>query len=237
MIKEKILAAYETLAEPYNALIDHKPHNAYYDRPNTLSLIPEVKGKKVLDAACGPGKYAEILLEKGAEVMGFDISPRMVKLAKIRNGNQGSFFVHDLSTPLYMLDGGYFDVVVCALALHYVADWTPTLQEFYRVLKPGGTLVVSIEHPFFEYTYFNSERYFEVEPVKAIWKGFGEPVEVHSYRRSLEACIMPLIQNGFHLDTLLEPKPVPEFEKLDPKHYTELNAFPAFMCMRAIRKG
>ena len=38
------------------------------------------------------------------------------------------------------------------------------------------------------------------------------------------------------IDTLLEPKPVAAFEKLDPKHYKELNEFPAFMCIRAIKK-
>ena len=62
MIKEKIVLAYEAMAEKYNDLIEHQPHNAYYDRPNTLKLIPEVEGKSILDAACGPGKYAEILL-------------------------------------------------------------------------------------------------------------------------------------------------------------------------------
>ena len=62
MIKEKIIKAYEDLADEYNAKIDYKPHNAYYDRPNTLKLIGEVKDKSILDAACGPGKYAEILI-------------------------------------------------------------------------------------------------------------------------------------------------------------------------------
>lgn len=74
-IREKILSAYEDMAESYNSIIDHKPHNVYYDRPNNLGLIPEVKGKLVLDAACSPGKYAEMLITQGAEVTGFDISP------------------------------------------------------------------------------------------------------------------------------------------------------------------
>lgn len=51
MSKEKIKQAYEVLADSYNALIDDKPHNAYYDRPNTLNLVGEVEGKTVLDAA------------------------------------------------------------------------------------------------------------------------------------------------------------------------------------------
>ena len=237
MIKDKILYAYEELAEKYNELIEHKPHNAYYERPNTLKLITETEGKSILDAACGPGKYAEILLSKGASVTGFDISPKMIKLAKERNGNSGNFFIHDLSKPFKMIEDKSFDIILCALALHYIEDWNMTIKEFYRVLKSKGQLIISIEHPFFDYNYFNSEKYFEVEHVKCIWKGFGKPVEVNSFRRPLNECIMPLTNNGFYIDKLIEPKPTKEFEKLDPKHFKELNDFPGFMCIRAIRKN
>lgn len=236
MIKEKVIAAYEKIAEIYNALIDHKPHNAYYDRPNTLSLMPDVIGKTILDAACGPGKYAEILMDRGAAIVGFDISPQMVQFAKERNNNSGNFFVHDLTQPLTMLKSESFDIVLCALALHYLDDWTMTIQEFCRVLKPSGQLILSIEHPFFEYGYFNSNKYFEVEPVKCTWRGFGTPIEVNSYRRPLMSCIAPITGNGFYIDKLLEPKPVEEFKKYDAKHYKELNEFPAFMCIRAIKR-
>jgi len=236
MIRANILAAYEAMAEKYNALIDHKPHNAYYDRPNTLSLIPECKDKIILDAACGPGKYAEILIGRGATVTGFDMSPKMVELAKTRNKGLAEFFVQDLAMPLTQLADKSFDIVLCALALHYLEDWTISIREFARVLKPQGILVISIEHPFFEYTYFKSTRYFEIEPVSCIWKSFGKPIEVNSFRRPLQECLLPLTDNGFYLDKLLEPKPTQEFEALDPKHYQELNAFPAFMCIRAIKR-
>jgi len=135
MIKEKIISAYESMAERYNELIDHKPHNAYYDRPNTLELLPDVKGKAILDAACVPGKYAEILIGMGAVVKGFDISPKMIALAINRNNNQGEFFVHDLSNRFHMVDNNSCDIVLCALALHYIEDWSFTIKEFHRVLN------------------------------------------------------------------------------------------------------
>lgn len=236
-IQDKIIAAYETMAEIYHALIDHKPHNAYYDRPNTLALITEPQGRYILDAACGPGKYAELLMAAGAMVTGFDISAKMVQFAKERNKNKGIFFVHDLTQPLLMLQDASFDVVLCALALHYIQDWNNTISEFFRVLKPGGQLVISIEHPFFEFGYFKSKKYFEVEPVKCTWTGFGIPVEINSYRRSLAECIAPLTANGFYIDQLIEPRPVKEFEQYDPRHFKELNEFPAFMCIRAVKKN
>ena len=84
------------MAVKFDQQIDHKPHNAYYDRPNTLSLLPDLKGKIIFDAACGPGKYAEIMMQKGGNVIGCDISPKMISLAKERNNGKGDFFVHDL---------------------------------------------------------------------------------------------------------------------------------------------
>jgi SAM-dependent methyltransferase len=237
MIKEKIISAYEEMAEAYSNLIDHKPHNAYYDRPNTLQLLPDVNGKTILDAACGPGKYAEILIAGGAVVEGLDISPKMVELAIKRNGGKGEFFVHDLSDPIDAIATGSCDIVLCALALHYLEDWTVAIKEFHRVLKPNGTLVISILHTFFEYNFFKSTKYFEVENVKCTWEDFGQPVEVNSFRRPLSECISPLTDNGFYIDKFVEPKPTIEFEKLDPKHFKELNEFPAFMCIRAVKKN
>lgn len=236
-MKEKIKQAYEKLADRYNALIDHKPHNAYYDRPNTLGLIGNVKGKNVLDAACGPGKYAEVLIDQGAEVTAFDLSPKMIENAKTRNPKHGTFFVHDLEKPFDSLPNETFDIVLCALAMHYVENWDLTIREFYRVLKPTGKLIISVEHPFFEHIYFKSKKYFDVESVKCTWNGFGRPVEINSYRRPLQDCLNPLLENGFILDKLLEPKPVEAFEALDSKHFKELNSFPAFMCIRAIKKA
>ncbi len=237
MMKEEIIAAYEGMAEKYNELIDHKPHNAYYDRPNTLDLLPDVNGKTILDAACGPGKYAEILIAKGAMVQGFDLSPKMVALAAKRNNNAGAFFVHDLSERMDMIESNSCDIVLCALALHYIQDWTLTISEFNRVLKSNGILVISIEHPFNDFIFFKSKKYFEVENVKCTWKGFGHPVEVNSYRRPLHECISPLTDNGFYIDKLVEPKPTIEFKKLDPRHFKELNEFPAFMCIRAVKRS
>ncbi|MFI5776636.1 class I SAM-dependent methyltransferase [Nocardia sp. NPDC051570] len=59
-------------------------YNAHHDRPACLDLLGEVGGRRILDAACGPGLYAEELLARGAEVVGLDHSPRMIELARQR---------------------------------------------------------------------------------------------------------------------------------------------------------
>ena len=228
------LEAYEILAEAYASVVDTKPHNAYYDRPATLSLLPEVRGRRVLDAACGPGVYAEWLLSHGAEVVAVDASPKMVALARGRLGEALDIRRADLSRPLNFLDDESFDIVLSPLTMEYIEDWHSTFREFYRVLRPGGHFILSVTHPFFDYTYFKSTNYFETELVGSEWRGFNT-VKVHmpSFRRSLEATLNPIIEAGFRLDKLLEPKPTEEFKEADPKNYRELLERPSFLCIRA----
>ena len=75
-----------------------------------------------------------------------------------------------------------------------------------------------------------------MEAVKCTWKGFGKPGEVNSFRRPLGECIAPCTENGFYIDKLVEPRPVAEFERYDPRHFRELNEFPSFLCLRAVKK-
>lgn len=228
------LEAYEILAESYAAVVETKPHNAYYERPATLSLLPEVNGKRVLDAACGPGIYSEWLLSRGAEVVAVDASPKMIELALRRLGPTADVRQADLSKPLTFLDSESFDVVLSSLTMHYIKTWQSVFKEFNRILRPSGHFILSVGHPFFDYTYFKSSNYFETELVSSEWKGF-ETVKVHMpvYRRPLEATLNPLIDAGFHLERIVEPKPTEEFKEADPKDYEKLLQQPSFLCIRA----
>ena len=230
------LDAYEDLAESYAALVDTKPHNAYYERPATLSLLPDVEGKKVLDVGCGPGAYAERLLDRGAQVVAVDVSPRMAELAKARTRGRAEVHRADIAAPLSFLETASFDLVLGPLVMDYVRNWRATFGEFHRLLHPGGHLVVSVTHPFFDFTYFKSERYFETELVASEWKGFGpKRVRVPSYRRSLEDTVNPFLESGFQIERLLEPKPTKELCDADPRHFEELGRQPCFLCIRAVK--
>ncbi len=81
---------YEAFADEFLDHAEHSLFNAYYDRPACLDLLGDVTGKRVLDAACGPGLYAAELLRRGASVVGFDHSPRMIEICRERAG-QGDF--------------------------------------------------------------------------------------------------------------------------------------------------
>lgn len=228
------LDAYETLAEAFAAKVDTKPHNAFYERPATLSLLPDVSGRRVLDAGCGPGAYSAWLLEHGATVTGFDVSPRMVELAHQRTGGRADLWVGDLAAPLSRVADASIDVVLCPLTLEYVRDWHAPLREFRRVLVPGGIVVVSVTHPFFDATYFRSTDYFATELVHAEWRGFGPHVRMPSFRRSLHDTLGPFCDIGFHITGVVEPRPTEAFRRADPRHYEELRQKPCFLCIRAV---
>jgi ubiquinone/menaquinone biosynthesis C-methylase UbiE len=228
--------AYDQLAEAYAARIATKPHNAYYERPATLSLLPDVKGQHVLDAGCGPGVYAEILVGLGAVVVALDANPKMVHLARARLVDRAQVIQASLDEPLAFLDDATFDVVLAPLVMDYIADWRAAFGEFQRMLKPGGILVFSMEHPMMKYFDHRAQsNYFQVEQVSYTWRGFGEPVEVPSYRRSLGEVFNPLLECGFRLDNVLEPLPTAEFKEKAPEDYEELTHQPGFMCIRAIK--
>lgn len=231
---------YEELAEAYAALAPTKPHNAYYEHPATLSLLGKVKGKRVLDAGCGPGIYAEVLAGRGADVVGFDASERMVALAKERLGGGAEFFRASLEERWGRLDGASFDLAVCALAMDHVRDWSGPLSEFCRVLKPGGRLVFSVEHPastFVRHVYKGDGNYFETEAVGMEWTGFPEKVWMPSYRRPLGDMVSAILGAGFVIADLLEPRPDERFREADSEEHGKLSRMPGFLCFGARKPG
>jgi len=240
--KERPIAldAYETMAEEFNARIETKSYNAYLERPATLSLLPEVKGRQVLDAGCGPGLYAEILLEKGATVSAIDISPKMIDLAKQRLGKRASIHLANLEEPLDFLSDKSIDVILSSLVLDYVKNWDRLFLEFARILRDDGALIFSIEHPAAKWSNpehprrtIKPKNYFDLELVEFVWTGFGKPVPVQSYRRPLSTLFESLRSAELYIDKLIEAQPTEDFKRVNPEDWDKVRRNPTFLCIRA----
>ena len=98
-----------------------------------------------------------------------------------------------------------FDLIISSLTLHYIEDWEKTFSEFSRVLKPGGTLLFSVDHPFMDFQHFKSEDYFQKELVTDRWKKPNLTIDVHVYRRPLQDIVMETTQ-FFNIDKIIEPQ-------------------------------
>jgi ubiquinone/menaquinone biosynthesis C-methylase UbiE len=102
-------------------------------------------GERVLDVGCGPGFYcAELLAEVGPDgaVVGVDSSAPMLALAGRRCEGRGNVEFHEADATSLPVADASFDAALCVQVLEYVPDVAAGLGELYRVLRPGGRVVV-----------------------------------------------------------------------------------------------
>lgn len=180
-------------------------------------LLPDFKGKRVLDLGCGYGWHCLYAAENGAEyVLGTDISHKMLEMAEEKNGHKAIEYrciaMEDLQLPEQE-----FDVVLSSLALHYIRDFDPLVQNIGSWLKKGGSFIFSAEHPVFT-AYGTQDWYYDTEgnllhfPVdNYFYEGKREAVflgeQVIKYHRTLTTWLNTLLDNGFTIRHIIEPMP------------------------------
>jgi SAM-dependent methyltransferase len=222
--------SYDEIADRYAAGVDTAPYNALYERPAMLNMLPPVDGLRVLDAGCGSGLYCELLLDRGARVTGVDESAGMLAHARRRlAGRNVELHQADLRRPLPFADGS-FHAIVSALVMHYLRDWSTTLAEFRRVLRPDGWLLFSTGHPAADVVHYKPARYQEVEPLEDVMKWAGR---VRFYRRPMSRIVNDLVEAGFAIERMEEPEPTDAFRDAKPDAYARILRQPEFLFIRA----
>jgi len=219
--------AYDAIADEYAEDVPDNAYNAHLEFPGTTGLIPDVDGQRILDAGCGTGSYTEWLLDRGAEVVGVDVSEAMLDNAREAVGDRAELHRSTLGNTLDFADEGEFDGVVSALVIDYVEDWDSLFAEFARVLAAGGFVVFSVVHPMDAID--EADNYFETEQYVKEWS-----VDVPCYRRPLEAMVGPVVDAGFGIDEMSEPQPTAEFAQKRPERYEKESRNPVFLCVRAV---
>lgn len=215
------------------------PHRELVLDPATLALLGDVAGLRVLDAGCGEGRFARMLAERGARVVGVDLSPRMIELAREEEERELrgiEYLVGDLA-DLSPLRRGSFDLAVAYMSIHDVRRYRRAIKEIARVLRPGGRFVFSAAHPWSvtrgdpklgwerrvpgstrpsDLLYYKVDHYFHrSQSVVTMLATAGRGVPYH--HRTLGDYADALYRAGFVIRRLVEPTPDPALAKEDER--------------------
>ena len=221
------------MAKYYENYVDTKPFNAYYERPATLSLLPELKNKKALDIGCAGGWYTKYLLDNGADVTAVDVNINMVEAAKRRIQNKCPVIQGDINQGFDFIPDESMDIALASLVLHYIKNLDNAFAEINRTLKLNGELIFSVHHPLMEFIFFERDNYMAIELLDDEWTMGEEKITLQFYRRPLSKLLQPLIDKGFYIEKILEPEPTEEFKEKVPEAYERLLKRPNFLFVKA----
>ncbi|GAA1274093.1 hypothetical protein GCM10009634_16440 [Saccharothrix xinjiangensis] len=138
--------------------------------------------------------------------------------------------VADLAAPLPYADDA-FDDVVAALVLHYLEDWTAPLAELRRVLRPGGRLILAVDHPAAYKLANPGADYFATARWTSEHAFGGQRAVLECRHRPLHAMTDAFTSAGFRISVISEPPPAPEARELFPDELANFpsGSFPCFL--------
>lgn len=211
--------------------------------PALRALLPDLRGKRVLDLGCGFGWFVRWAAGQGAaSILGVDLSENMLARAKAETADPRVRYLRgDLES--LELPRESFDVAVSSLALHYVEDFAGLVGRVFRSLAQDGDFVFSIEHPI----YMASTRpgWLTREEGGRIWPVDHYAIEgeritdwlaerVRKQHRTLATTLNGLIDAGFAIRRVVEWSPSPEQVASQPALADEMER--PMMALVAARK-
>lgn len=195
-------------------------------------MLPEFKGKRVLDLGCGFGWHCKYAVENGAKLaVGIDLSEKMLEEAKKINSDKAIEYIKMSIEDIYYPKDS-FDVVISSLAFHYIRSFKDICDKVYNCLTSGGDFVFSVEHPIFtaqgkqnwhydengNIIHWPVDNYFTEDIRKSIFLG----EEVVKYHKTMTTYMNTLIQSGFEVTGIVEPMPEESMLKEIPEMSDEL---------------
>jgi len=195
-------------------------HRDGLNNPATFALIGNVRGRIVLDMACGEGYNTRMLARQSAEIIGIDFSERMIELAKKKEEEEKlgiRYYVMD-AADLSKLPNSYFDLVTCFMSLQDIREYRKAISEAARVLKSRGRFVFSIPHPCFENIIARgkrinaSRRYFGEAMYVLPWdmERLAKAFRTTTFHRTLTDYVDALHRSRLLVSRLVEPRPTRE---------------------------
>lgn len=211
-------SAYDEIAEWYDTWVGGGLSGGDQYFSAVQALLGDVSGLRVCDLACGQGKATRYLADQGAQVVGVDVSLKMLEIARRYEAAEprGITYVQaDVERP-DALDGETFDGVVCNMALMDIPNLEPALRTVARILRPGGWFVFSIIHPCYNPAP-SGEMVTERGVIRTVsgyftegyWRSDtrpGPPGKVGAYHRMLSTYVNALVAVGLTIEGMIEPR-------------------------------
>jgi SAM-dependent methyltransferase len=212
--------------------------NDAIERPIFLQLAGDLKGLDIIDLGCGDALFGREALEQGARsYIGVEVSERMAALAH-RNVAGLAGQVENQPIESWRAKPATIDLVTSRLALNYVEDLTSIFRQMHEALRPGGRVVLSVEHPVITSNFESLasgrrsswlvDHYFRTGPRPHLWMGN----EVLKYHRTLDD-YLDLVQNsGLLLERVRESRPSRENFQSEEEYQRRLR-IPLFLFIAA----
>lgn len=221
--------------------------------PNLTRLMAIKPGMRLLDVACGNGYFSREFFRQGAAVVGVDIAPELISLAKKQSPKEIEYHVAPAHAMPFVADGS-MDAVLISLAIQNMENVKEVFAECHRALKPGGKMFVVMNHPAFRVPkasfwgfdkqngkavqYRRIDQYLS-ESKKAIQMHPGDAPEetTLSFHRPLQFYFKALHKAGFVVGRLEEWISHKKSAK-GPKQAAEDRArkeIPLFLCLEAVK--
>ena len=200
MKSKSVKALYERIGDKYHENRS-RAIGDYTELPTVMSLVGDIKGKRVLDAGCGPGRHAKKLVDKGAHVTGIDISPEMVNIASKYCDHRADIFQADFEQVEFRQAS--FELIIASLSLMYSKEIATVFKNFRGWLKPKGRVIFSIYHPV---RFMQKTADFDFSKRRKLWIHLeGCDVTVFNYYHPLEKYFAALRENRFEVLSFIEP--------------------------------
>lgn len=219
----------------------------FVEKPMMISMIPDIKDKKVLMLGCGTGEE-KLILEKYSpkKLVGLDLSEKSIAIAK-KSYPDCEFHVGNMLNLPFKDEE--FDFIYSSLAISHIEDKDKVFKEIKRVLSPHGTLLFSVGHPLrfsSEHIEFEDKKCRVIGYEKDSSKVLGtymtptKQVNYFSDNEALEEFIespssyfQRLLKLGYSILNFKESQTTEECRKVDIDYYNRFHEIPQFMAFLA----
>jgi 2-polyprenyl-3-methyl-5-hydroxy-6-metoxy-1,4-benzoquinol methylase len=188
---------YESFAEHFDSKMNMYDTNKRLEVVFKELLTEDISNKKLLDAGCGTGWFSRVAAERGANVTSMDLGDNLLAKVALKCSSErvvGSI----LNIPLSDND---FDIVISSEVIEHVPDPLRAMQELYRVLKPGGIMILTTPNKIWYFAVWIADT-FKLRPYQGLekWTGWYE-----MKRRLKGIGFTEIRMSGIHLFPFVSP--------------------------------